>query len=219
MSKYDNCENNNFCDPSTCDGAHCSMYYPCSKTAEIIEEVKKGCFSKFGTQVDPSCGDWCKDLEECKKETKKINDRVSKDNYYVDIALAVSKRSTCLKRHYGCIIVKNDEIISTGYNGAPRGKENCCDRGQCPRLGISHNSGDYSLCPAVHSEQNAMLSASRKDMIGATMYLAGEDCTEENWDNNNLVEIKDCEPCPICKGMIANAGILKVKNRLGNVSL
>lgn len=138
--------------------------------------------------------------------------RISKDEYYLGIALVVSKRSTCLKRHYGCVIVKNDEIIATGYNGAPRGEANCCDIGLCQRLNKPHNSGDYSDCHSVHAEQNAMLSASRKEMIGATMYLAGEDMTESNWHNDDNVEITDAVPCPICERMIKNAGIISVKN-------
>lgn len=138
--------------------------------------------------------------------------RISKDEYYLGIALAVSRRSTCLKRHYGCVIVKNDEIIATGYNGSPRGEENCCDLGKCKRLNVPHNSGDYSDCHSVHAEQNAMLSASRKEMIGATMYIAGEDMTESNWDNDDNTEIVDATPCPICERMIKNAGIISVKN-------
>lgn len=146
--------------------------------------------------------------------------RISKDEYYLGIALAVSKRSTCLKRHYGCVIVKNDEIIATGYNGSPRGEVNCCDIGSCQRLDKPHNSGDYSDCHSVHAEQNAMLSASRKEMIGATMYLAGEEMIveEDIWGDGtdgkmmHMKEIKDCAPCPICERMIKNAGIISVKN-------
>lgn len=146
--------------------------------------------------------------------------RISKDEYYLGIALAVSKRSTCLKRHYGCVIVKNDEIIATGYNGSPRGETNCCDIGLCQRLDKPHNSGDYSDCHSVHAEQNAMLSASRKEMIGATMYLAGEEMIveEDIWGDGTggkmmyMKEIKDCAPCPICERMIKNAGIISVKN-------
>ena len=137
--------------------------------------------------------------------------RISKDEYYLGIALAVSKRSTCLKRHYGCVIVKNDEIIATGYNGSPRGEVNCCDIGSCQRLDKPHNSGDYSDCNSVHAEQNAMLSASRKEMIGATMYLTGEEYISNNdWDYWQVVE--DATPCPICDRMIKNAGIASVKN-------
>lgn len=137
--------------------------------------------------------------------------RISKDEYYLGIALAVSKRSTCLKRHYGCVIVKNDEIIATGYNGAPRGEINCCDVGLCQRLNKPHNSGDYSDCHSVHAEQNAMLSASRKEMIGATMYLAGEELLTSGW-YDNYHEVEDAVPCPICERMIKNAGIIFVKN-------
>jgi len=146
--------------------------------------------------------------------------RISKDEYYLQIALAVSKRSTCLKRHYGCVIVKNDEIIATGYNGSARGETNCCERGYCDRIDKPHNSGDYSDCCSVHAEQNAMLSAARKDMIGATMYLA---CEEYKLDQNKSVEyqddiftwqeINDVEPCPICRRMIKNSGIENVISR------
>ena len=147
--------------------------------------------------------------------------RMSKDKYYLDIALAVSKRSTCLKRHYGAIIVKDDEIIATGYNGSPRGYDNCCDCGECKRMDMPHNSGDYSDCHSVHAEQNAMLSAARKDMIGATMYLAGE---ERKWSEINQSyfewrEVIDALPCPICTRMILNAGIKDVVNTIGHVDM
>jgi dCMP deaminase len=148
--------------------------------------------------------------------------RISKDDYYLDIALAVSKRSTCLKRHYGCVIVKNDEIIATGYNGSPRGYDNCCDIGFCKRLDKEHNSGDYSDCHSVHAEQNAMLSASRKDMIGSTMYLAGEELYDrgENCLHNRYMHLpikEKCEPCPICSRMLANSGVEKVISNKGIV--
>ena len=134
-----------------------------------------------------------------------IKNRISKDRYYLDIALAVSKRSTCLKRHYGCVIVNNDEIIATGYNGAPRGVGNCCDKGFCSRLDKPHNSGDYSDCFSVHAEQNAMLSASRKEMIGSTLYLSGEELIDGEY-----IRINECMPCPICHRMIMNSGISRV---------
>ena len=127
--------------------------------------------------------------------------RISKDKYYANIAFAVSKRSTCLKRKYGAVIVKNDEIIATGYNGSPRGEVNCCDLGFCKRMNEPHNTGNYGDCHAVHAEQNAMLSARRRDMLGATLYLAGE-------DKNG--RIAHAEPCPICKRMLQNAGIVRV---------
>lgn len=125
-----------------------------------------------------------------------------KDDYYMGIAEAVSKRSTCLKRRYGCVIVNNDEIIATGYNGNPRGLENCCDKGICNRLDKPSNTGDYSDCYSVHAEQNAMLSAARRDMIGAIMYLYGEANVEGDW-----IRILYPKPCPICERMIKNAGI------------
>lgn len=127
--------------------------------------------------------------------------RITKKQYYLKIADVVSRRSTCLKRQYGCVIVNNDEVIATGYNGGARGDINCCDKyNECPRIDKPHNSGDYSDCPAVHAEQNAMLSAARKDMLGANLYLYG-------WEDGMLI---NCTPCPICMRMIKNAGIKKV---------
>lgn len=129
--------------------------------------------------------------------------RPSKDEYYLGIALAVAARSTCLRRRYGCVVVANDEIIATGYNGAARGDVNCCDTGKCARVGREHNDGDYGTCPAVHAEMNALLSASRSETIGATLYLAGVDLeTGERVDG--------ISPCPVCSRMIANAGISAV---------
>lgn len=136
--------------------------------------------------------------------------RPLKDEYYINIAKAVSKRSTCLKRHYGAIIVNNDEIVSSGYNGSPRGMDNCCDKGICSRLDKPHNSGDYSDCFSVHAEQNAIISASRREMIGATLYLYGEEIKD-----NKISEISNCIPCPICSRMIKNAGISRVISRTG----
>ena len=131
-------------------------------------------------------------------------ERISKAEYYLNIAKAVSARSTCLRRNYGCVIVKNDEIIATGYNGAARGEPNCCNvYKECPRSHMAHNTGDYSDCPAVHAEQNAMLSAPREKMIGATLYLAGF----ERLPDGKTAEIATCAPCPICSRMIKNSGI------------
>lgn len=136
-----------------------------------------------------------------------IAKRVNKEKYYLGIAKAVAQRSPCLKRHYGCIIVNNDEIIATGYNGNPRGMENCCDRGYCARLDKPHNLGDYSDCFAVHAEQNAMLSAARKDMLGSIMYLYCEEYFEKS---KGYYGVDNYNPCPICNRMIHNAGITKV---------
>ena len=127
--------------------------------------------------------------------------RISKDDYYLNIAKAVCERSTCLRRNYGAVIVNNDVIIATGYNGSPRNTPNCCDIDICHREGHAHNDGDYSTCPAVHAEMNAIISAARKDMIGATLYLYGRD---------ECGETIDAEPCPVCRNLILNSGIAKV---------
>ena len=101
-------------------------------------------------------------------------ERISKENYYLDIAETVLERATCLRRVYGAIIVKNDEIISTGYNGAPRGRANCVDMGYCSREAMNVPRGErYELCRSVHAEANAIISASRRDMVGGTIYLVG----------------------------------------------
>ena len=103
-------------------------------------------------------------------------ERKNKKNYYLDIAEATISRSTCLRRQYGAIIVKNDEIISTGYNGAPRGRKNCCDLGSCKREAMQVPRGErYELCRSVHAEANAIISAARRDMVGGTLYLSGRD--------------------------------------------
>lgn len=126
--------------------------------------------------------------------------RPSRDEYYMGIAKAVSRRSTCLRRQYGAVIVNNDEIVSTGYNGSPRGGVNCCDTGICNRIGCAHNDGNYANCCSVHAEMNAVISASRAEMIGATLYLAG-------FEDGKVIK---AEPCPICKRMLENAGIERV---------
>lgn len=130
--------------------------------------------------------------------------RISKTNYYLGIAEAVSKRSTCIRRQYGAIIVQNDEIIATGYNGSPRGSENCCDIGTCwrERNNIPHGT-QYEACTAVHAEQNAIISASRREMIGSTLYLIG-------FENGKKIPIENVNPCKICEKMISNSGITRV---------
>lgn len=129
--------------------------------------------------------------------------RIKKDEYYLEIAKQVSLRSTCLRRRYGAVIVKNDEIISTGYNGSPRGFENCDEIGHCERKDANVPHGErYELCRSVHAEQNAIISASRRDMLGSTLYLYGYDI-EEGKEINPV-------PCDICKKLIINAGISEV---------
>ena len=130
-------------------------------------------------------------------------ERKDKENYYLDIAETVMNRSTCRRRRYGAIIVLNDEIISTGYNGAPRGRQNCIDRGVCMRDELGIPSGErYELCRSVHAEANAIISAARRDMIGATLYLSGRDVK-----TNEL--LADTMSCSMCRRLIINSGIVK----------
>ena len=130
--------------------------------------------------------------------------RISKENYYLDIAETVLERATCLRRVYGAIIVNNDEIVSTGYNGAPRGRANCVDMGYCSRQALQIPRGErYELCRSVHAEANAIISAARRDMIGAHMYLVGTDASTGEY-------IYQASSCSMCKRMIINAGITKV---------
>ena len=130
--------------------------------------------------------------------------RISKTEYYLGIAEAVAKRSTCIRRQYGAIIVKNDEIIATGYNGSPRGTDNCCDVGKCWREENNIPHGEqYEACLAVHAEQNAIISASRRDTIGATLYLIG-------FENGKRIPAEQVKPCKICEKMIINSGVDKV---------
>ena len=130
--------------------------------------------------------------------------RIDKNNYYLDIAEAALKRSTCLRRCFGAIIVKNDEIISTGYNGAPRGRKNCTDLGYCMREKLGIPRGErYELCRSVHAEENAIISASRRDMIDASLYLVGK-----NYNDKSYVE--NARPCAMCKKAIINSGIKNI---------
>ena len=134
-------------------------------------------------------------------------ERISKENYYLDIAETVLERATCLRRVYGAIIVKNDEIISTGYNGAPRGRANCVDMGYCSREAMNVPRGErYELCRSVHAEANAIISAQRSDMIGATLYLAGRDMK-----TGEMIDYP--ESCAMCRRLIINAGIEMVVTR------
>lgn len=131
--------------------------------------------------------------------------RRDKTNYYLDIAETVLKRGTCLRRNFGAIIVKNDEILSTGYTGSPRGTLNCSDINVCKRDSLKVARGTrYELCRSVHAEANCIISASRKDMIGSTLYLVGR---EMNGDNPY---VENTSSCSMCKRLIINAGIERV---------
>lgn len=133
--------------------------------------------------------------------------RIDKDNYYLDIAETVLERSTCLRAKYGALIVHNDEIVSTGYNGAPRGRTNCADLGYCIRDNLNIPTGErYELCRSVHAETNAIISASRSECLGGTMYIAGKDAKTDTL-------IDKLVPCSMCRRLIINAGIKKVVMR------
>ncbi len=129
--------------------------------------------------------------------------RISKDRYYLGIAEAVLVRSTCLRRRYGAVIVKNDQIVATGYNGAPRSEDNCIDKGYCEREANKIPKGErYEMCLAVHAEQNAIISASRSELLNGTIYIVGREV--KDWEYANP------EPCLICRRMIKNAGISRI---------
>ncbi|MBP3238745.1 MAG: cytidine deaminase [Lachnospiraceae bacterium] len=131
-------------------------------------------------------------------------ERRDKINYYLDLADVVSNRSTCLRRHYGAVIVKNDEVIATGYVGAPRGRKNCTDLNFCIRQEMNIPRGErYELCRSVHAEANAIISAEREKMIGASMFLCGREVSTGEIINNS-------NSCSMCKRMIINAGIERV---------
>ena len=130
--------------------------------------------------------------------------RIDKENYYLNIAETVAGRSTCLRRCYGAILVKSDEIISTGYNGAPRGRRNCMDLGYCTREAMQVPSGErYELCRSVHAEMNAIISAARRDTLGATLYMV---CVAP--ETGAL--IPGSTSCSMCRRLIINAGIRRV---------
>lgn len=141
--------------------------------------------------------------------------RVSKDEYYLGIADAVLKRSTCLRRNYGAVLVKNDEIVSTGYNGSPRGENNCCDAGYCERESLGVAKGErYELCVAIHAEDNAITSAGRDKANGATLYIVGRE--------HNTNEYANPCPCKMCRRKIVNAGVARVVglfNTNGNIEI
>lgn len=194
-----------------------------NKKAKIVAVYDEGAIISIGNAIITSVWDYdCFELlereyisrrfkvktepkEEPVKEHKKV-ERIGKDEYYLGIAKAVSLRSTCLRRRYGAVIVKDDEIISTGYNGAPRGEQNCSDTGVCYRMQNDIPHGErYEACKSVHAEMNAIISAKRSEMIGATLYLYGYDVVEDK-------EIKAI-PCDICSRLIKNAGIERVVSK------
>jgi len=134
-----------------------------------------------------------------------MENRRDKTNYYLDIAEAVAERATCLRKKYGSVIVNHDQIISTGYVGAPRGRENCCDLGYCTKKKLlpEERHGGYDACRSVHSEQNAIINASRKDMLDSTLYLVGYRTEGHSYEEG-------ATPCLMCRKLIINSGIEKV---------
>ena len=131
-------------------------------------------------------------------------ERRDKINYYLDIAETVLERGTCLRRNFGAIIVKNDQIISTGYSGAPRGRHNCSDIGRCTREELRIPRGErYEMCRSVHAEANAIIHASRGDMLGSTLYLVGREIASGGY-------VEDASSCTMCKRLIINSGITNV---------
>ena len=141
--------------------------------------------------------------------TPQAHKRISKLDTYLNCAETFAYRSTCLKRKYGAVIVKDDAVISTGYNGSPRGFENCCDIGECPRIKRNMHQGEgYGMCRAVHAEANALLNCSREQTIGADLYLTGV-----NPENNSVHKAK---PCPLYARTIIQAGIRNVILRQGD---
>lgn len=142
-----------------------------------------------------------------------MNDtRISKDDYYLEVAEVILKRSTCLRRHYGAVIVNNDIIIATGYNGSPRKKVNCDKVGVCKREVMKIAKGErYELCEAVHAEQNALINTSRQAMLGGIMYIVGKEVSTGEYANP--------KPCAICEKMILNSGLSKVIGRMPDGSI
>lgn len=138
-----------------------------------------------------------------KVDTVELEGRPSKDEYYLKIADQVLRRSTCLRRKYGAVLVKNDEIVSTGYNGSPRGEANCCDKRYCEREAQGVAKGErYELCVAIHAEDNAITSASRSTAMGSTLYIVGREVASG--------ELANPCPCKMCRRKIKNAGISRV---------
>ena len=132
-------------------------------------------------------------------------ERIDKINYYLDIAKAVAGRSTCLRKKSGAVIVNHDEIVSTGYSGAPRGRENCIDLGYCSKKKFFPDlrHAGYDACRSVHAEMNALISGARKDMLGGTLYLV-----QYRTESGEYEENPGC--CQMCRKLIINACISTV---------
>lgn len=178
--------------------------------AELILKLSaRDVFSPLSDAVQQHLEQYSAGVVETAEAVMKNRQRIGKDEYYISIAEAVLQRSTCLRRRYGAVIVKDDEIISTGYNGSPRGEKNCIDIGYCNREHLNIPKGQrYEECVAVHAEQNACLSARRSDLIGSTIYIAGREV--KTWEN------ADPTPCKLCNRTLKNAGIARVVGTFKN---
>lgn len=137
-----------------------------------------------------------------------VRKRPDKTRYYLSIASVVASRSSCLRAHYGAVIVNHDRIVSTGYNGNPRGMDNCCDTGRCSKEDPDHNSSpeSYNVCKSVHAEMNAIIQATPDELEGSTLYLWGETLDIVTW------RTVPATPCPICLRMLINAGVCDIIN-------
>ena len=139
-------------------------------------------------------------------------ERISKTMYYLGIAKAVSQRSSCLTKHWGAVIVKNDVIVSTGFNGSPRGIKDCMEKGFCRlteyrrKNNLSRGEG-YEQCLSVHAEMNAIIQASKEELENSILYLYGVECN--NLDNI-WTYVNNPMPCVNCRKAIINAKIKKV---------
>lgn len=189
----------------SCGICHKTITYDLNTTSisknEIAENlVNSGWLIVNNTLYCPECYEQYNILNNISKN----NLRPNKINYYLNIAKEVSTRSTCLRRKYGAVLIKNDIIIATGYNGSPRGTKNCIDLGECRREKLNIPRGQcYEMCRSIHAEQNCIINASRNDMIDSDLYLYGMDVS-----TNKIVY--DLDSCQLCKKMIINAGIKRV---------
>lgn len=161
--------------------------------------INNGARINNGTlEIDP--------VKPARAENNKKLERPSKDTYYLNIAEQVSARSTCIRRKYGAVLVNNDRIVSTGYNGSPRGCVNCCDTGVCEREIHNIPKGErYEMCVSVHAEDNAITHAGRDQAIGSTLYIVGLEVSDGSYANPS--------PCTMCERKIRNCGISRIVGR------
>ncbi len=147
-------------------------------------------------------------MKKKKKSAPRKSLRPSWDEYFINIAGAVSLRATCLRRRYGAVVTKHNSIVSTGYNGAPRGVVDCLEEGRCTRTELQIPHGErYELCHSVHAEANAIIRASAEELQDATIYISGTDGDDAECHS---------EPCMMCKRMILNSKIARVVYSDGN---